>query len=361
MTSSTIDGLRAEIDALDATILKLLNQRMSLSRQIGQSKNSLGQCVFDPDREARVLARLIDLNDGPLPEISLRAIYREIFSGSRLLQEPITVAFLGPAGTYTHEAARERFGRSLPFIACESITEVFHEVGQSTAQYGVVPIENSIEGSVSETHDMLMTSTVGVCGEISIRISHTLMNLSGEMEDVKIVMSHPQALAQCRLWLARKLPGIPLQETSSTAAAAEKAGADSRVAAIASETLGTELGLKVLRKGIQDRQENITRFLVLGTLKPRRTGKDRTSIVFWTENEPGALFRILEKFSKRGINLSRIESRPEKGSMPWRYAFFVDLDGHRDDPEISECLEEIIRENSMVKVIGSFPKQTIPQ
>jgi chorismate mutase / prephenate dehydratase len=360
MSNKDIETLRAQIDDIDLGLLDLLNRRMSLSAEIGRLKNSQGKDVLDSDREEQVIHRLVASNSGPLPETTLKAIYREVFSGSRLLQAPITVAFLGPAGTYTHEASLERFGHSASYLPCGSVSEVFDEVNQGGATFGVVPIENSIEGSVRETLDLLMTSRAGACGEISIRISHALMNLTGKMEDVRVVMSHPQALAQCRQWLMHKLTGIPVQESSSTARAAQRAMEDTSVAAIANERLGAELGLQVLRRGVQDRTENITRFLVLGRVKPRPTGRDRTAIVFWTEDRPGALFQILEKFAHHKINLSRIESRPDKGDMPWKYAFFVDLEGHRDAPNISNCLDEIATRQTLVKIIGSFPVHTLP-
>lgn len=361
MKNMDIDTLRAQIDEMDRSLLDLLNRRMTVSAEIGLLKNSQGRDVLDSDREDRIINQLVSSNPGPLPEKTLRAIYREIFSGSRSLQAPVKVAFLGPTGTYAHEAALERFGHSASFLPCGNVAEIFEVVEHGEATFGVVPIENSIEGSVRETLDLLMTSPLSACGEISLRITHSLLNLTGKMEDAQIVMSHWQALAQCRQWLTQNLPGIPVQESPSTARAAQKAREDATVAAIANERLGYELGLQVLRRGVQDRAENITRFLVLGTVKSRPTGKDRTSVVFWTEDRPGALFNILEKFAQQSINLSRIESRPDKkGSMPWKYAFFVDLEGHRDDPNVSACLQEIATRQTMVKIIGSFPVHSIP-
>ena len=233
--------------------------------------------------------------------------------------------------------------------------EVFEELGRTAADFGVVPVENSIEGSVRETLDALMSSEIGICGEIVLHIRHALMSLSGRMEDIRTVVSHPQALAQCRQWLNRHLPGIALQETSSTAKAAEIALQNPETAAVASETIAKKLGLKVINRDIQDMPDNITRFLVLGREKPAATGDDRTSIVFWTEDTPGALFKILEIFARHEINLSRIESRPDRGGIPWKYAFFVDLAGHRDEPKVAACLKEIDSLRTMVKILGSYP------
>jgi len=349
------ENVRGQIDRVDREILELLNRRMALSEEIGRLKATQGHEVVDSDREEAILRDLISLNPGPLPEKTLRAVYREIFSGSRALQMPLTVAFLGPAGTYCHEAAAAKFGDSASFIPCSTVAEVFEEVNRGGVTFGVVPGENSIEGSVRETLDMLMTSPTGICGEISLRISHALMNRSGRTEDIRTIISHPQALAQCRQWLKGRFPGALLQESSSTAHAAEKAVEDAAVAAIANESLAKRFGLQAIRRGIQDKEENITRFLILGDLRPMRTGNDKTAIVFWAEDRPGSLYSLLEKFARYEINLTRIESRPDKGAMPWKYAFLVDLEGHRDDPKIAECLKELSSRSVMVKVLGSFP------
>lgn len=360
MSKHTLEELRARIDELDRDFVKLLNRRMTLSLEIGHFKSAAARNVVDRERESEILRRLASENPGPLSEQALSSVFREIFSGSRALQSPVTIAFLGPAGTYTHEAAIEMFGHSASFLPCVTVRDVFEEVVHGGVTYAVAPIENSIEGSVRETLDLLMTSSIGVCREVSLRVSHALMNLTGRIEDIRQVISHPQALAQCRRWLANKLPGIPLRETSSTAKAAEQAMENEGTAAIASERLCIRLGLQIIRRGIQDSPENITRFFALGRAKPVPTGNDKTSIVFWTENKPGALHRILTEFAEHGINLSRIESRPDRGAVPWKYAFFVDLEGHRDDVEVATCLKEIADKRTMVKVLGSFPSRPLP-
>ncbi len=361
MGNTDLDELRTNIDTIDKDILRLLNNRMNLSQQVGKIKQAHNQDVFDASREDEVLNKLSGLNSGPLLETTLKAVYREIFSGSRALQSHQRIAFLGPIGTYSYEAATRFFGTSGRLIPCASITEIFEEMEQNYATSAVVPVENSIEGSVRETLDMLMLSSLEICGEVSLRISHALMNLSGKLEDIKQVMSHPQALAQCRQWLNRNIPGIPLTETSSTAKAAKNALEDPAAAAIGSERFGVELGLNVIRRAIQDKSENITRFYILGRQKPLRSKQNRTSIVFWTEDKPGALYSVLEKFSKHKINLSRIESRPDRGLTAWKYAFFVDIEGYRDDPDIAACLKEVAEAVTNVKILGSFPVEELPE
>jgi chorismate mutase/prephenate dehydratase len=360
MSRENLEVLRSRIDRIDERILELLNERMEASTEIGSIKWSQDQDVVDNEREEAILRRLSSLNSGPLPEKTLRAVYREIFSGSRALQHPLTVAFLGPLGTYSHEAALGRFGASASYLPCHTVGDVFQEVLQGAVTFGVAPVENSIEGSVRETLDLLMTSPVGVCGEIPLKITHALMNLTGRPEDIRTIASHPQALAQCRQWLMGRFPGIPLLETSSTAQAAQRASEDTGLAAIGNERLASILGLKIIRRGIQDKMSNITRFLLLGHAKPAPTGEDKTALVFWTEDRPGALYRILEQFARHGVNLSRIESRPDRGDMPWKYAFFVDLEGHREDLTIQHCLQELSGRETVVKVLGSFPRSQLP-
>ena len=355
MSNEKLGDLRAKIDELDLQLLNLLNQRMGVSLEIGRLKTAENQNTLDRVREEEILERLKSLNFGPILLDTLDAVYREIFSGSRALQRPLTIAYLGPAGTHTHDAVLQRFGTSHPLSPCTSVREVFEQVAREMADFGVVPVENSIEGSVRETLDSLMTTTTVICGEIHLRIRHALVTVADQMGDIRRVISHPQALAQCRQWLARNLPGVGLQESSSTAKAAEMALLDSSTAAIASENTSKRLGLKVIIKDIQDIPENFTRFLVLGRIKPAVTGRDKTCMVFWTEDRPGALYNILKGFSMHDINLSRIESRPDRGAGPWKYAFFVDLEGHSDEKRVATCLKEIEMTGTRVKVLGSFP------
>ncbi len=358
MTDEKLEDLRAKIDGLDLQILDLLNNRMNLSVSIGLLKAAENQDAIDFVREEEILRRLEAHNSGPMRQETLKAIYREIFSGSRALQSPLRIAYLGPPGTHTHNAVLKKFGNSHSLLACSNVREIFEEVSRAEADFGVVPVENSVEGSVRETLDALIVSGVRICGEIVLPIRHALLNLSGRMETIQTVASHPQALAQCRQWLNQHLPSIRTLETSSTAKAAEKALENPETAAVANEAIAQTTALKVIKRHIQDVQDSVTRFLVLGRMKPAITGDDRTSIIFWTKNKPGALFNILEAFAGREINLCRIESRPVRGSVPWEYAFFVDLEGHRDDPNVSACLKEIEERGTEVKILGSYPVQS---
>jgi len=360
MKDTTLENLRDEIDRIDRELVGLINRRMVSSLKIGELKSADNREILDPAREKEVLRRIMEANSGPLPEETLRAIYREIFSGSRALQAPVSVAYLGPVGTNSHQAAWGRFGSAATYVPVSAIGDVFDEVSREAVSFGVVPVENSIDGSIRETMDCLMTSRIGVCGEICLRVSHALMSHSGNLADVRRVVSHPQALAQCRNWLRAHLPGVPLEECASTAAAAEIAASDPSAAAIANESLAEPAGLSVISRAIEDRQDNMTRFLILGRLKPAPSGNDKTSIIFWTEDRPGALYQVLERFAAHGINLCRIESRPSKGAVPWKYAFFVDLEGHRDDSSVAACLEDVASTAATVKVLGSFPAHQVP-
>lgn len=360
MKDTTIETLRTAIDRIDRELVDLLNQRMIASLQIGEIKSASNRDILDTAREEEVLRRVAEANAGPLPQETLRAVYREILSGSRALQSRVSVAYLGPIGTNTHHAAQGKFGAAASYVPVSTIGEVFDEVGRDAVTFGVVPVENSIDGSIRETMDCLMTLRVGVCGEICLRVSHALMSLSGDLAEVRRVVSHPQALAQCRGWLRAHLPGIRLEECTSTAAAAEIAVSDLSVAAIANASLAEPAGLRLISRAIEDRADNMTRFLILGRSKPAPSGNDKTSIIFWTEDRPGALYGVLERFAAHTINLCRIESRPNKGVVPWKYAFFVDLEGHRDDPAVAACLEEIASSETTVKVLGSFPVHQVP-
>ncbi len=350
-----LESLRSEIDRIDKQIIDLLNSRMTVSEKVGRLKKIMNKQVVDFAREDAIIKQLIAVNPGPLSDIILKAIYGEILSGSRSLQAREKIAFLGPVGTFSHEAAIARFGQSAQLLPCSTIADIFDEMNQNQSTYGIVPIENSIEGSIRETLDQLMTSSVIIIAELGLRISHSLMNISGKLEDVRKVVSHPQALAQCRGWLNKTLPSIPLLETLSTAKACEIAVEDAEAAAIGNECFGVSLELITARKAIQDKNENFTRFVILGRTPQAPTDNDKTSIVFWVEDKPGTLFSVLKDFADYGINLSRIESRPDKGINPWKYAFFVDLSGHRDDPNVSNCLKEVGKSATHVKILGSYP------
>jgi len=355
--SRELESIRSRIDEIDAEILKLLNRRMSLAVEIGNIKAVEDKPVIDWQREREILERLVNRNGGPLPDSALRGIFREIFSGSRSLQQKLNVAYLGPEGTHSHEAALRHFGESTRYTPCQDLAMTFDEVSSGRADFAVVPAENSAEGSVRESLDLLLQSNAKICGEFRHEIRHFLANQSGQLEDVKRVVSHPQALAQCRAWLSSHLPNAVLEETTSTARAAERATGDRDLAAVAGERAAGFFGLRIIHRDIQDRSDNITRFFVLGRTNSPPTGSDRTSLVFWVKNRPGALAEVLEVIAGHGINVTKIESRPQRGSKAWEYSFFVDLVGHCDDLSVSNCLDEMDKKAVRVKIFGSYPIQ----
>jgi chorismate mutase/prephenate dehydratase len=270
------------------------------------------------------------------------------------LEGPLTVAYLAPQGTFTHQAARERFGDAASYHASRTIAEIFDDVERGRVQFGVVPVENSTDGAVNVTLDRLVHTELQICGELTLEIAQHLLSKAADLTDIKRVLSHPQGLGQCRGWLAEHLPDVPQEETASTAGAAELAAADPRVAAIASELAGRLFDVPVLRRRIEDNPHNATRFLVLGPRACGPTGHDKTSILFAMPNQPGALYRILEPFARAGLNLTKIESRPAK-RMAWEFVMFVDFEGHRQTPVVAAALREIAERTLHVKVLGSYP------
>lgn len=355
MADQTLADLRRQIDALDDQILDLLNRRARLVIAVGKAKEGASGDFYVPSREQAIYARLIAANPGPFPEEGVRRVFREIISASLSLEQPLKVAFLGPQGTFTHVAAMQQFGFSAQLVPLKSIPSIFEEVGRGRADYGVVPVENSNEGVVSHTLDMFMESDLKIIAEVLIEVSHDLLNVSGRIEDVRRVVSHPQALAQCRAWLEENLPDVPLVDVGSTALAAQQAAEDETVAAIASEAAATLYGLRSVKHRIEDNPNNFTRFLVIGRKTPEPGGQDKTSIMFSVRDEPGILYRMLEPFSKHGINLSKIESRPMKGRA-WEYIFFLDLEGHIREEQVAGAVEELHGYCQFLKVLGSYPK-----
>ncbi len=349
-----LDGWRSRINDLDEQILNLLTQRAQAALRIGELKTQAGLPFLVPEREAQILDRVVALNRGPLPADALRAIWREILSASLALEHPLPVAYLGPAGTYTHQAAVRCFGSAVRLTAVASILDVFEEVERGHAEFGVVPVENSTEGSVNVTLDRLIDTDVSITGEITLDITHHLLTRATELSEIKLVCSHPQALAQCRGWLARHLPDVATEETSSTSAAAERAREDATVAAIASAMAGRLLELPALRTRIEDNPANSTRFLVIGRHPAPATGRDKTSILFSMRNEPGVLHSILQPFALRRLNLTKIESRPTK-RRPWEYVNFVDFEGHRDTDVVRTVLAEVEERCQFLKILGSYP------
>lgn len=350
-----IDKLRKKIDAIDMEILKLLNSRAGIVIEVGHAKSKANKEIYSPEREQDVYARILSANKGPFPASGLKSVFREIMSASLSLERPLKIAFLGPEATFTHQACLDRFGSSGELAPKGSIAEVFDDVEKDRAELGVVPIENTTEGVVSHTLDLMVTSDLKICGEIMLEVSLVIMNKTGKFSDVKKVLSHTNPLAQSRNWLKGNLPHAEIIEASSTAAAARMASEDSSVAAIASEAAARLYGLRVIERGIEDNSSNFTRFLVIGKKESRRTGADKTSLVFAVKDAPGALFTMLEPFAKRRINLTKIESRPMK-TRAWEYIFFVDLDGHVADKKVKDAIAELEKSCTFLKVLGSYPK-----
>ena len=349
-----LDDWRSRINDLDNQILQLLTQRAEAALQIGDLKRRQDAPSYAPEREAEILRRLTALNAGPLAAETITAIWREILSGCRALESVLTVAYLGPQATFTHRAALHQFGGAAGYRAARSIGEVFDDVERARAEFGVVPVENSTEGAVNMTFDRLTVSDALICGELRLDVTQHLLSRAVELSEIKRVISHPQALAQCRGWLAEHLPDVPTEEMLSTAAAAELAASDATVAAIASELAARFYGVPVLRARIEDNPHNSTRFLVVGRRPIGPTGRDKTSVCFAMKNEPGALYRILEPLARAGINLTKIESRPAKQGS-WEYVIFVDLEGHRDTLQVASALREIAGRTLFLKILGSYP------
>ena len=353
--NKTLEELRHEIDALDDRILEILNRRAECVMQVGRLKSSENRDFHVPSREREIYERLAALNKGPFPTEAIRSVFREIISASLALEAPMKVAFLGPKATFSHLAAMQHFGLSAELVPQKSIPAVFEEVEKGRALYGVVPVENSTEGVISHTLDMFTGSDLKINAEVLLEVSHFLLSRTGRIEDVKKIYSHPQPIAQCRRWLAENLPNVPLVDVASTTLAAQIVSEDYSAAAIASEYAASLYDLKVVRERIEDQVNNVTRFLVIGSRLAEKCGEDRTSIMFSVKDEPGILYRMLEPFAKRGLNLSKIESRPNK-SKAWEYIFFLDLAGHVNDQDVSDAVKELRDLCQFVKILGSYPR-----
>ncbi len=354
-TSQKMQQLRSRIDAIDDSILDLLNERSQVVLEVGRLKSGNNMDFHVPGRERQIYERLLGKNPGPFPNDALKSIYREVISACLALESPMKVAFLGPKATFSHLATMQQFGLSAELVPQKSIPAVFEEVEKGKALYGVVPVENSTEGVVSHTLDMFVESTLQITSEIMLEVHHDLLSRTGRLEDIKKVYSHPQPLAQCRQWLEENLPGVPMVDVASTAVAAQIVSDDYTAAAIASELAGSLYDLKVVRSRIEDQVNNFTRFLVVSRKGCERSGNDKTSVLFSVKDEPGILCRMLDPFAKRGINLSKIESRPFK-KKAWEYIFFLDLYGHVSDPEVAAALDELKHCCQFIKILGSYPR-----
>ncbi|MHC4916727.1 MAG: prephenate dehydratase [Planctomycetota bacterium] len=354
MADDKLDALRKRIDDLDAEIVKLINDRAQCARDIGELKRSKGTGAFAPARERAVYERVLALNKGPLPAESIKAIYREIMSGSLALERCPRVAYLGPAGTFTHKAARSKFGSSVEYHPEPSVRDVFLEVSRGHSDYGVVPIENSTEGGVNQTIDCFFETQLKVCSEIYVAVHHNLM-ANCNREGVRVIYSHPQVFGQCREYIGANFPKVQQVECSSTTAAAERAGKEPGAAAIASDTAAEIYGLNVLEPAIEDNPDNVTRFFVISREAAPQTGNDKTSIMVSIKDAPGVLHTLLRTFSEHGINLTRIESRPSK-KKAWDYYFFIDLLGHVEDGEVAGALDSLDASTRRLEVLGSYPR-----
>ncbi|MDD5505275.1 MAG: prephenate dehydratase [Candidatus Omnitrophica bacterium] len=345
--------MRNKIDMLDRKLISLLNLRAEITKEIGKEKINTGKNIYSPEREMRVLRKITSLNRGPLKKGALEAIYREIMSASLALEKLLKIAYMGPQASFSNLAALKRFGSQMSYVACGSISEVFLEVERGAADYGVVPVENSIEGAVTHTLDMLVDSDLKICSQVILNVSHNLL-ANCPKDKIRRIYSNPQVFGQCRIWLQTNLPNAELVDVSSTTRAAELAKKEKNSAAIASLLASKVYGLRVLTCGIQDSLKNITRFLVVGKNVAARTGHDKTSLLFSIKDHVGALHEILLPFRKYGVNLTKIESRPSK-KKAWEYYFFVDVSGHQDDYKVKKALNELERRCTYLKILGSYP------
>ena len=353
--SARLAGLRQSIDEIDDTLLDLINRRLDIVNEVGKLKAQKKQQVLDSTRESQIFQRLLSLNKGPLNEKVLRHLFTQIMAASRQLQRPSRVSFLGPEATYTHIAAMNHFGHSVEYVSQPSIRDVFNEVEKGTCHYGVVPVENSIEGAVNHTLDLFFESELKICAEKYQPISHDLLCKSGIMKDIKKIYSHPQPFAQCRRWLQKYLPEAILEECGSTAIAAQKAAQEPGTAAIASSEAAHIYHLEVVASRIEDVARNTTRFLIIGTDEIHRTGEDKTSLMFVTAHMPGALYKVLQPIAENGLNMVKLESRPTKHEN-WSYFFFADLEGHMEDEIVQKTVTEMKKICLYLKILGSYPK-----
>ncbi len=359
MMSDKLNNLRETIDSLDEQIQELISQRANIAEQVAQAKQSSGDSVFyRAEREAQVLRKVMERNKGPLSDEEMARLFREIMSACLAVEQVMNIAFLGPEGTFTQAAALKHFGHSVKTRPMSSIADVFREVESGAASYGVVPVENSTEGVITHTLDEFMRSSLKICGEVELRIHHHLQNCSGRLEDIKKIYSHQQSLAQCRKWLDTHLPGMLLQDVGSNALAAEMAAADSEAAAIAGEAAAEMYGLKIVSPNIEDEPDNTTRFLVIGKRATPASGRDKTSLLVYAENKPGALYAMLEPIVRNDLSMTRIESRPSRQGM-WNYVFFIDIEGHAEDDNVAKALDELSQTASMVKVLGAYPQAVL--
>lgn len=347
--------LRDQIDAIDNQVLKLVSERARLAHTIGQVKN--GGPIYRPEREAQVLRRLQELNEGPLSSEAVSAIFRTVMSNCRALEKELSVAFLGPLGTFSEEAANKQFGGLSKPVQCASIDEVFQTVESGEVDYGVVPVENSTEGGIGRTLDLLLQTSLHIGGEVELPVHHNLLSKT-DKGAIKKLYSHAQSLAQCHEWLNRNLPGVERQAVASNSEAARLASIEAGAAAIASRRAGELFGLNLLAENIEDDPRNTTRFLILSNHDVAPSGKDKTSLAMAARNVPGAVVALLEPLSRHGVSMTKFESRPAHTGL-WEYVFFVDIEGHRKDARVVAALDALAERASFLKVLGSYPVAVI--
>ena len=356
-----LKSLRTRIDKIDESLVRLLNDRIKTAKKISEykRKKTINGNLYRPEREAELLARVTKLNheigSGMIDDELIRFFFTQVMSATFYLGGQLKIAYLGPNASYTHVAAIKRFGSKVEMLPVSDVAAIFSEVEKGEADFGVVPVENSTEGMVTHTLDSFVESPLEICSEVELKIKHCLLSSSADLKKIERIYSHPQSFGQCRKWLARNMPGVDLIEKNSNSRAACTALREKGAAAIASELAGHEYKLKVVRKNIQDSDDNTTRFLVIGRYSTKPTGKDKTSVVFSMKDEPGALDAMLTPFKKYNINLTKIESRPLKNKV-WQYYFFIDLSGHKDEKNVKEALIELEKKSLMFKILGSYPK-----
>ena len=349
--ADSLKHIRGKIDALDERLVQLLSSRAKLAQQAWHAKGSAA--AYKPEREAQVLRRVLELNNGPLSGAALSRLFTEIMSVCRALEEQMAVAYLGPEGTFSQEAVVKHFGAATGSQPHATIDEVFRAVETGAAGYGVVPVENSTEGAVGRTLDLLLNTSARICGEVMLPVRQCLMSVA-QRDGIRKVYSHTQSLAQCQQWLSRNLPQAERIAVVSNAEAARLASKDRRSAAIASRTAATLYGLKLLARNIEDDPKNTTRFAVIGTEAVSPSGRDKTSLVLSTRNEPGAVHDLLTPLAKHGVSMTRLESRPARTGL-WEYVFYVDIEGHQQEPRVARALTALARKTSFLKVLGSYP------
>lgn len=353
--SEDIGKLRKEIDALDGELLGLLQKRARLAQRIGALKN--GAPAYRPERESEILRRVAAQAGAPLAAEAATRVFREVISACRGLEEELRIAYLGPEGTFSEQAVRKHFGGAVDALACATVDEAFRRCESGAAQFTIVPVENSTEGAVGRTLDLLLATPLAICGEVELRVQQNLLakgGKAGELKAIRRVYSHAQSLAQCAGWLAQHLPGVETLPMTSNAEAARHAASEEGAAAIAGEAAAERYGLSVLARAIEDAANNTTRFLVLGNVLAAPTGRDRTSLVMSAENKPGAVHALLTPLARHAVSMTRIESRPSRNRL-WEYVFFIDVEGHQRDAALAQALAELKEKAPFLKILGSYP------